>query len=221
MLPIAVIFAEFNQKSRIMWKKMHRHAEPFPVLVGFARRGNSEYRDGNLLFCRSGGFAGRDDRIFYRGTGRRRDRQCILAFANREWNDSWGWSLARGLLEILFGVWLLLMPLPLVTTMLIYVVGFWMLFHSVLGICEASELSGIGVRGWGWLLACNILSLICSFVFLAAPVYGGIFILAYAGVSFVLYGIFRIVLSFEWRRINRKIRSSDDDGFAEAEVIDD
>lgn len=72
------------------------------------------------------------------------------AFANREWNDSWGWSLARGLLEILFGVWLLLMPLPLVTTMLIYVVGFWMLFHSVLGICEASELSGIGVRGWGW-----------------------------------------------------------------------
>ena len=45
------------------------------------------------------------------------------------------------------------MPLPLVATLLIYVVGFWMLFHSVLGICEASELSGIGVRGWGWLLA--------------------------------------------------------------------
>lgn len=145
----------------------------------------------------------------------------LWAFANREWNDSWGWSLARGLLEVLFGVWLLLMPLPLVATLLIYVVGFWMLFHSVLGICEASELSGIGVRGWGWLLACNILSLICSFVFLAAPVYGGIFILAYAGVSFVLYGIFRIALSFEWRRINRKIRSSDDDGFVEAEVIDD
>lgn len=145
----------------------------------------------------------------------------LWAFANREWNDSWGWSLARGLLEVLFGMWLLLMPLPLVATLLIYVVGFWMLFHSVLGICEASELSGIGVRGWGWLLACNILSLICSFVFLAAPVYGGIFILAYAGVSFVLYGIFRTVLSFEWRRINRKIRSSDVDGFVEAEVIDD
>lgn len=220
MLPIAVIFAEFNQKAELCGKNAS-HAEPFPVLVGFARRGNSEYRDGNLLFCRSGGFAGRDDRIFIAVLVVAGIVNVFWAFANREWNDSWGWSLARGLLEILFGVWLLLMPLPLVTTMLIYVVGFWMLFHSVLGICEASELSGIGVRGWGWLLACNILSLICSFVFLAAPVYGGIFILAYAGVSFVLYGIFRIVLSFEWRRINRKIRSSDDDGFAEAEVIDD
>ena len=66
----------------------------------------------------------------------------LWAFANREWNDSWGWSLARGLLEVLFGMWLLLMPLPLVATLLIYVVGFWMLFHSVLGILLNAILPG-------------------------------------------------------------------------------
>ena len=144
----------------------------------------------------------------------------LWAVANREWNDSWGWSLARGLLEILLGIWLILLPLPLVTAMLIYVIGFWMLFHSVLGICESCELSALRVPGWGWLLACNILSLICAFVFLAAPVYGGIFILAYVGISFLLYGIFRIVLAFEWRRINRKIRDAGTDGFVDAEIIE-
>lgn len=87
------------------------------------------------------------------------------AVANRNWNDTWGWSLARGLIEVLLGVWLMLLPLPLVTTLLIYVVGFWMLFQSVLGICESCALAPFRGTGWGWLLACNILSLICSFVF--------------------------------------------------------
>ena len=221
MLPIAVIFAEFNQKSRIMWKKMHRTRNLFRYWWVSLVVGILSIVTGICCFAVPVDSLAVMTAFFIAVLVVAGIVNVFWAFANREWNDSWGWSLARGLLEILFGVWLLLMPLPLVTTMLIYVVGFWMLFHSVLGICEASELSGIGVRGWGWLLACNILSLICSFVFLAAPVYGGIFILAYAGVSFVLYGIFRIVLSFEWRRINRQIRSSDDDGFAEAEVIDD
>ncbi|WP_290534923.1 HdeD family acid-resistance protein [Alistipes sp.] len=140
------------------------------------------------------------------------------ALANRNWNDSWGWSLARGILEILFGLWLIMLPLPLVTAMLIYLVGIWMLFHSILGICESCTLSEFRIPGWGWLLACNILSLICSFVFLAAPAYGGIFVLAYVGISFLLYGIFRIAVSFEWRTINRKLRDTPDD-ITDAEII--
>ena len=143
----------------------------------------------------------------------------LWAFANRNWNDNWGWSLARGLVEILLGIWLLLLPLPLVATMLIYMIGFWILFQSVLSICELCALSKLRIAGWGWLLTCSILGLICSFVFLATPVYGGIFILVYAGISFILYGIFRIALSFKWKRINQKIKESEVE-YVEAEVID-
>ena len=142
------------------------------------------------------------------------------AVANRNWNGTWGWSLARGLIEVLLGVWLMLLPLPLVTTLLIYVVGFWMLFQSVLGICESCALAPFRGTGWGWLLACNILSLICSFVFLDAPLYGGIFILACVGTAFILYGIFRIVLAFVWRRLTRELRRSGGDGFVDAEVVE-
>lgn len=56
--------------------------------------------------------------------------------------------------------------------------------------------------------------------FLAAPLYGGIFILACVGTAFILYGIFRIVLAFVWRRINRELRRSGGDGFVDAEVVE-
>lgn len=133
---------------------------------------------------------------------------------NRTLNDEWGWSLARGIMEILLGIWLLLLPLPLVTTLLIYIIGFWMLFHAILGICESCALSEFHIKGWGWLLTCNILSLICSFLFLTAPAYGGVFVLVYIGISCILYGIFRITLSMKWRKLNQRLKET------EEEVID-
>lgn len=124
----------------------------------------------------------------------------VTAVLNAKWNFYWGWDLARGILEILLGIWMFMLPTPVITTTLVYIFGFWMLFNSILGICEACELSNIRLKGWGWLLACSILGLLCSFIFLMAPVYGGIFVLAYIGASFILYGIFRIVLAFQIKK---------------------
>lgn len=140
----------------------------------------------------------------------------ISAMTNKKWNDYWGWDLARGIIEVLLGIWLFILPLPLMATTLVYIFGFWMLFHSVLGICESCELSRLPLKGWGWLLAFNILSLLCSFAFLVTPIYGGIFILLYIGVSFVLYGMFRVILAF---RIRNLIKSIKEDEFIEAEEV--
>ena len=128
----------------------------------------------------------------------------VTAALYAKWNRYWGWNLARGILELLLGIWMIMLPDPVITTVLVYIFGFWMLFNSIMGICEACELSNIQLKGWGWLLACSILGLLCSFIFLMAPVFGGIFVLAYIGISFILYGIFRIVLAFQIRRYNRQ-----------------
>lgn len=127
----------------------------------------------------------------------------VSAVLDRKWNRYWGWDLARGIIEVLLGIWLFILPLPLMTTLLVYVFGFWMLFHSVMGICESCELASLPLKGWGWLLACNILSLLCSFIFLITPIFGGIFMLIYIGISFILYGLFRIVLAFRFRNLSR------------------
>lgn len=127
----------------------------------------------------------------------------ISASVNRNWNSYWGWDLARGILEILLGVWMLMIPIPVMTATLVYIFGFWMLFNSIIGICESCELSNISFPGWGWLLACSVLGLLCSFIFLVAPIYGGIFVLAYVGIAFILYGIFRITVAFKFRKFNK------------------
>ena len=131
----------------------------------------------------------------------------VSAVMKRKWNHYWGgWDLARGIVEVLFGIWLFMLPTSLVTTTLVYVFGFWMMFHSIIGICESCELAGFPLKGWGWLLFFNILSLLCSFIFLISPIYGGIFILVYVGISFMLYGIFRIVLAFQFRKLSKVLQ---------------
>lgn len=130
----------------------------------------------------------------------------IYAVTNRRYSNSWGWHLAGGIIELLLGILLLCLPLPVVTGILIYMIGFWMLFRSVLGIAESCELQTAGFGGWGWLLALSILSLIFSFIYLISPVFGGIFIVVYVGISLILYGIFRIMLGVKLRKVNKELQ---------------
>lgn len=152
----------------------------------------------------------------------------LFATLNRKRIAYWSWSLARGIIEVLLGIWLILLPLPVVTTGLIFLVGFWMLFHSIIGIGESCKLQQYDIKGWGWLLACNILSLIFSFVYLMSPVFGGLFVVFYLGFSFVFYGVFRFVLAFKLRRFNQEVRKmmeeeksrETDDGIEDAVIIE-
>ncbi|WP_417130117.1 HdeD family acid-resistance protein [Phocaeicola sp.] len=130
-----------------------------------------------------------------------------IAFAvtNREWNDFWGWSLARGIIELLLGMWLYLLPPTHMLLSFSYIVGFWMLFHSVIGICESCGFSHYSFKKWRSLLGFNILSLVCAFLFLVTPVYGGIFILVYLTGAFCFYGVFRVVVAFKFKRFNDEL----------------
>lgn len=152
----------------------------------------------------------------------------LFATVNHKRISYWSWSLARGIIEVLLGIWLVLLPLPAVTTGLIFLIGFWMLFHSIIGIGELCELQQYEIKGWGWLLACNILSLVFSFIYLMSPVFGGLFVVFYLGFSFLFYGIFRFILAFKLRRFNKEIRrlmeeeaknDDEDDGIEDAVII--
>lgn len=129
----------------------------------------------------------------------------FFAVSNRKYTYGWGWTLAAGILEMLFGILLLVLPTQVITGILIYVVGFWILFRSIWGIGESCQLQMMGVKGWGWLLALSILCVLLSFFYLLSPVFGGIFIVIFIGISMVVYGIFRILMAFELRRIGKDV----------------
>ena len=130
----------------------------------------------------------------------------ILAVSNRKYAYGWGWTLAAGIMETILGVLLLALPTPTITLMLIYLVGFWILFRSIWGIGESCQLQILGIKGWGWLLALSILCVIMSFLFLISPLFGGIFVVVFVGMTVILYGVFRIIVAFKLRQINKSIK---------------
>lgn len=49
--------------------------------------------------------------------------------------------------------------------------------------------------------------------------FGGIFILFFIGIAFMLYGIFRMILAFKWRKFNKEIKDSEEE-IIEVEIIE-
>lgn len=109
-------------------------------------------------------------------------------------SQGWGWRLAAGIIDILLGIWLCAMPGAQAATILVYVVGFYIFFYSAMGIGESVHLSRYHVSGWGWMLFCNIVGVIASFLFLISPAFGGVFVAWLVGLSFISYGIYRCML---------------------------
>jgi len=133
----------------------------------------------------------------------------VFAIINRKNMNGWGWPLAGGIIDIILGILLAMLPFPIVTTMLVYLVGFWILFRSVLTIGIACELQQNKVKDWGWLLALAILGIIFSFIYMLSPILNGIFVVMFVSIAFMTYGIFRIVYAFRLRSINKMINDKE------------
>ena len=129
--------------------------------------------------------------------------EIIYAVSNRRYSDSWGWSLAGGIIDIVFGIILVVLPLPVMTTILVYFIGFWIMFRAILTIGMSFELQQRKVNGWGWVLAIAILSLLLSLFFFISPAISGAFIVIFVSIAILCYGIFRIIFAFRLRSMNK------------------
>lgn len=131
--------------------------------------------------------------------------EISFSIANRNILHGWGWTLAGGIIDLLFGFILLLLPPAAIAMILIYFVGFWIMFRGVWMIGESFELKRLQVKGWGWFLVLAILTLIFSFVFIVSPLISSVFIVAFVSVAFLFYGVFRIYLGVKLRSIHKMI----------------
>ena len=118
----------------------------------------------------------------------------------------WGWPFAIGLLEVFCGIWLCTLPAAVVTAVFIYTIGIYLIVVAINSIAEACMLSSAGSSGTAWLIALLLITLVFAILFLAGPIAGGIAVWLYIGISFVCYGIYRIIYGATIRRINRAIR---------------
>ncbi len=127
--------------------------------------------------------------------------EIIYSISNRKQLNNWGWVLAGGIVDLLFGIWLLSSPL-LSIAVLPFFVGFMLMFRSFTAIGFAIDLKSFGVKGWGWLLALGILSMLFSFVLIWKPMFAGFTIVIWTALAFITIGVFKIILSFRLKRLN-------------------
>ena len=128
----------------------------------------------------------------------------ILAIQNRKTLSNWGWTLAMGIMNILLGGWLMTNLIDAII-ILPFVVGFTLLFRSIMGIGLSVDLQQLGSSEWGWALALSILGIFFSFTLIANPLLAGATIVLWTGLAFITLGVYGIFFSFRLRKINKQI----------------
>jgi len=134
--------------------------------------------------------------------------EIIFAVTNKNSLNGWGWTLASGIISTVFALMLLLLPIESILV-LIYFVGFWIMFQSFWGIGVSIDLQREGVKGWGWLLALAILGVILSILLITNPLFASGFIVSIFAIALIAYGILRISYAFRLRSIYKDLDKLD------------
>ena len=131
--------------------------------------------------------------------------EISFAVSNRKIISGWGFVLTGGILDLIFGIILIFIPTVLATTVLIFFIGFWIMFRAIWGIGIAIDMQRNHITGWGWLLALAILGVLFSVLFIISPTFGASVMIAFASIAFIFYGIFRIYLAFTYKSLHNRL----------------
>ena len=129
--------------------------------------------------------------------------EIIFALSNRQRVPSWGWYIAGGIIDFILGVYLIAYPIVSMEVIPI-IIAFWLMFRGFSSTGYAIDLKRYGTRDWGWYMAFGILAIICSLLILWQPAIGALYAVYMISFTFLIIGLFRIMLSFELRRIHKR-----------------
>lgn len=128
---------------------------------------------------------------------------CSYSIMARHPLSNWGWALALGLLEIVCGVWMIWLPAAAVVSAFIFICGIWILVSAINSICESIALSAIS-PAWTFLMVLILCAVIFfAIVFLSNPITGAVAVWLYLGLSFILFGAYRVALAFSLKRFSK------------------
>ena len=130
----------------------------------------------------------------------------LFAVTNRKNISSWGWYLAGGIIDMIFGFYLIAYPL-LSMEVIPFIIAFWLMFRGFSSVGYAMDLKRYGTRDWGWYIAFGILAVICSLIILWQPAIGALYAVYMISFAFLIIGFFRIMLSFELKSLHKRGKS--------------
>lgn len=128
--------------------------------------------------------------------------ETVFAAAASRWMRGWGWLLAGGLLDLVIAVYLLAYPI-VTMAVLPFILGFWLLFRGFNAIAFSFDMKSFGDSNWGWYLLLAIGIVVFALMILAVPAFGVASLVTWTSLSFILAGIYRMVVAFELRKLKK------------------
>lgn len=117
------------------------------------------------------------------------------------YNDHWGWSCVVGILDIVAGVWLFCLPEPALSVSFLIIVGIWILCIAINSICEACVISSYSPAGIFLMVLLLMSTIILAIICLSNPLLAGYTIWLLLGIGLICYGISKVALSFQVKKI--------------------
>lgn len=94
--------------------------------------------------------------------------EIAFALTHRKAFVKWGWYLMGCFFDLAAGAILIFRP-TLATSLLLFFVGLWLLFHYVLLVIRSFELNYWGFSDWTWLLITALSGVAFSFIIVYYP----------------------------------------------------
>ena len=129
--------------------------------------------------------------------------EIIFSVTNKDNLSSWGWYLAGGIIDLLLGLILIASP-GLSMAVLPFILAFWLMFRGISGIGFSLDIRRYGSGNWGWYLFIAIIAILCSLGIIWVPAAGALTFVFMTAYAFILFGIFRLVIAFELRKLHKQ-----------------
>jgi len=123
-----------------------------------------------------------------------------LAFSNRQKHKKWEWTLTSGILDVLFGAFLVANPSIILWLISIFV-SIWLLIRGIIAIRNAFILKKTDNPNYNYSLILGIILIVFAIIFILHPQILGITIVFWTALAFISLGLFRIILAFKFRAI--------------------
>ena len=124
----------------------------------------------------------------------------FIALLGKKDLDNWGWKLAEGILDVLFGFFLIANP-GITAVVIPFLIGFWAVFYGIL--LTAGAFSS---KEFNWtLLFVGILTIILGYIIMFHPIVLGLTISIWIGITLLIVGIANVAFAFDIKKLKKAV----------------
>ena len=122
--------------------------------------------------------------------------ECIIAIELRKNSMNWMLKLGGGILDIFYGVVLLIYP-DITPEILTFLVGLWFIIKGAIGFVDSFLFKKEGYTNWFWIMLTGILAFVFGFFVTNDLIPEGIALTSWVGSGFLIIGILNVLKGFK------------------------